>query len=74
MGVSMKTFLSTVAAAGLAIAAITALNSHEANAQGKMGASGTTIQCPNNTCGKQGGPRSTDVKYCSAANCKKAPK
>jgi hypothetical protein len=47
------------------------LNAGDANAQGKMGASGKGVRCPVNTCGKTGTERAMDAKYCSAANCPK---
>jgi hypothetical protein len=59
----------------VAIAAIGMLpflfNASEANAQGKKGASGNSVRCPVNTCGKTGTERAKDVKNCSAANCPK---
>ena len=60
----------------VAIAAVGLLpflfNAGGANAQGKMGASGKGVRCPVNTCGKTGTERAMDVKYCSAANCRKS--
>lgn len=44
-----------------------------ANAQGggARGASGKSVRCPVNTCSKIGTERAKDVRYCSAANCRK---
>ena len=46
-------------------------NASEANAQGKQFSTNNSIRCPVNTCGKSGKERAKDIKYCSAANCKK---
>jgi hypothetical protein len=76
----MKVLLRTVAAACMAAAVISLVSllfpARDANAQGKsINSNPTTVSCPVNTCGKTGGPRAKDAKYCSAANCKKgAPK
>ena len=45
-----------------------------ANAQFKGTASGqaaTAGKCPNNTCARDGSGFAKNLKYCSAANCKK---
>ena len=45
-----------------------------ANAQFKGTASGqaaTAGKCPDNTCAKDGSGFAKNLKYCSAANCKK---
>jgi hypothetical protein len=47
------------------------LGGGEARAQGRQGASGTTVQCNVGTCNPRGGSRATDVKFCRAQNCKK---
>lgn len=68
----MRILFATVAAACLAMAAVSISNALEAKAQ-KVGASGNSIMCPVSTCGKTGTQRAKDVKNCSAANCKKGP-
>jgi len=48
------------------------LNVGQADAQGNISrARGNLITCPVNTCGKSGNAVAKDVKYCSAANCRK---
>ena len=40
-------------------------------AHGGTGGGGAKGRCPEGTCSKAGTPYAQNVKYCSAANCKK---
>ncbi len=67
----MRILLATISAACLAMLALSVFDAREASAQGKSFGTTSYVRCPAGTCGRSGGEQTTDVKYCSATNCRK---
>jgi hypothetical protein len=76
----MKWIVPTFSAAALAVLSLsvpspiftTEASADRMNGRGNCsGGACTKVSCPPKTCGRMGTPEAYDVRFCSAANCKK---
>lgn len=67
----MKIFFAALAAAGLAVAGVNLIATHDARAAGKSKNIYPPIICPVGTCNPAGSSKAKDASLCSPANCRK---